>query len=89
MECQGVSRTDLIVDVTARINGAERGDEILKYLYEHPEIREAYILDDDRDMGVLLPLLFKTNFNVGLTEYTADAIIAEHARRQKVKNHED
>ena len=51
-----------------------RGDEIAKWLAEHP-VDDFVILDDDGDMGPLLPKLFRTKFRTGLTAQIADDII--------------
>lgn len=62
--------------------GFVRGDEIKYWLVEnHPfnggeHIERFAILDDDSDMGALLPHLFKTDFATGLTEQIADEVIA-------------
>ena len=45
-----------------------RGLEISWYLLQHPEVTHFVILDDDSDMGALLPFLCKTNFRDGLTQ---------------------
>lgn len=49
------------------IGGVERGDEIAKWLSLHPNIDQFVILDDERDMGDLLPHLVQTDFEEGLT----------------------
>lgn len=42
-----------------------RGDEIQKFLDEHPEIENFLIFDDDDDMGDLADHLIQTNPNYG------------------------
>lgn len=51
-----------------------RGEEIQKWLDEHPEVTRYCILDDDSDM---LPHQkhFKTSWKVGLTAEIADNVI--------------
>jgi len=62
-----IGRTDYLGDI--------RGKEIKKYLDTHPEIKQYAIIDDDSDM---LPdqHLFKTRWNVGLTERICEDIVA-------------
>jgi hypothetical protein len=56
--------------------GATRGAEIQAWLdnYTRHEIESLVILDDDSDMGALMPWLVKTSTEHGLTE--ADAGLA-------------
>lgn len=51
-----------------------RGDEIAAWLREN-YIDRFVILDDDRDMGGLLPHLVETDTFVGLTDEIADEVI--------------
>jgi antitoxin component HigA of HigAB toxin-antitoxin module len=53
-----------------------RGAEIAQWLDEHPEVTKYAIVDDDADMLVeQVDNFFKTDFNDGLTDLIADAII--------------
>jgi hypothetical protein len=54
--------------------GASRGREIQAWLDKHPSERFV-ILDDDTDMGALLPHLVNTDIFVGLTPDLADEVI--------------
>ena len=60
-----------IIDRTPWLSGEERGVEIAAYLNECIEkkypIESFVILDDDSDMGPLLPHLVKTDHVLGLT----------------------
>jgi hypothetical protein len=47
-----------------------RGEEIKAYLEDHLEICNFVILDDESDMGNLLPHLIKTEYETGL-DYTS------------------
>lgn len=49
----------------------ERGEEIQAWLDDHLDIRSFVILDDDRDMGNLLPKLIQTDPVIGLTDANA------------------
>lgn len=53
----------------------ERGVEVQEWLDRHPNVTQYAILDDDADF---LPCqwLFKTSFDKGLTEETAEAVIS-------------
>jgi len=53
-----------------------RGVEIQTWLARNPSPRSFVILDDDKDMGHLLPYLVRTSFSSGLTEADADRAIA-------------
>lgn len=48
--------------------GARRGSEIQAWLNEHPECDSFAIVDDDSDMGPLLPRLVATSMAYGLTD---------------------
>lgn len=54
-----------IADVTPHLN-TERGDEIKAWLEKHPDVTAYAILDDDSDMGDLMPHLVQTSFQTGL-----------------------
>jgi hypothetical protein len=45
----------------------DRGDEIQAWLNKHPDVERFVILDDDDDMGPLLPHLVRTETRIGLT----------------------
>ena len=57
-----------IEDVTPKItiSGSCRGDEIMSWLIEHPDIERIVILDDDSDMSCLSDFLVQTTFKSGL-----------------------
>jgi hypothetical protein len=52
-----------------------RGQEITEWLKEHIDVEKFIILDDDKDMGNLLPYLIQTKFVEGLTAAQADEAI--------------
>lgn len=55
-----------------------RGEEIMRWLLDHPgEYEKILIIDDSRDMGPLLPHLLLTEFETGLT----DSHVQEAIRR--------
>ena len=56
-----------ILGKTDRLDNKSRGDEIQKYLDEHPEIENFIIFDDESDMGDLMDHLVKCNSVVGFT----------------------
>lgn len=45
-----------------------RGDEIQAWLNENPDVKDFVILDDESDMGHLLPRLVKTEFKTGMQD---------------------
>lgn len=53
-----------------------RGQEIQDYLWNHPEIEKFVIIDDDSDMGNLLPYLIQTTFDEGLQNDHVDQAVA-------------
>jgi hypothetical protein len=55
------------LDLTTPI-GIQRGDEIGQWLDRHPEVEDFVILDDDDDMGGLMPFLLQMKDNTGLQE---------------------
>lgn len=59
----------------AKRNNVDRGYEVQEWLERHPNVTQYAILDDDADF---LPSqwLFKTTFDKGITEDTAEAVIA-------------
>jgi hypothetical protein len=59
-------------DPLARI---ERGDEIARWLSDHPEVTSFVILDDDPDMGELAHRLVRTDPVVGLSDADVDRAI--------------
>lgn len=59
------------LDFTTPI-GLHRGDEIGQWLDEHPGVEDFVILDDDDDMGGLLPFLVQVGAD-GLTDDLAAA----------------
>lgn len=66
------------IDVTPMSKGlATRGREIRQWLEAHPEVEKYAILDDNDDMmEEQLPNFFKCAWNTGLTEETANKVIA-------------
>jgi hypothetical protein len=52
-----------------------RGWEIQEWLKGHPEVSSYVILDDESDMGSLMPRLVQTSFEVGLTQAHVDRAI--------------
>lgn len=62
----------LVVGKTGWDSNVIRGVEIQRWLDEHPEVESFVILDDDKDMGALLPFLVRTKFEPGLTAVDAD-----------------
>lgn len=76
--------TSEVIGITPALNrwsesgiyiGVERGNEIAKWLADNPNDGCLLILDDDSDMGELLPYLVRTNSYIGLTEADADKAI--------------
>jgi hypothetical protein len=68
-----------VVGKTPRLGG-ERGDEIMKWLEtgtkEYDLVIENFvILDDDNDMGPMLPFLVRTSMKTGLTSFHAQEAI--------------
>jgi hypothetical protein len=61
-----------IYDITPSLSG-HRGEEVKRWLSEHPEVTRYAILDDESDFYNDQPL-FKTNFETGLTEEIAKAV---------------
>lgn len=60
-----------------------RGEEIERWLMDHPEVVEYAILDDDSDMlESQLPNFFKTSWQEGLTDEIAAAVIAHLNKAQ-------
>lgn len=53
-----------------------RGKEITKWLYEHPDVESFVILDDRSDMGQLSGRLIQTSPKDGLTENLAQQAIS-------------
>ncbi len=63
-----------IIEMT--ISGdSDRGSEIQHYLDNNPDISKFVIIDDDSDMGELLPHLIQTKFEDGLQDTHAEKII--------------
>lgn len=63
----GLRKGIKILGKTKRLDNHCRGDEILLYINEHPEVENFIILDDDSDMGDLKNHLIKCNSYVGFT----------------------
>ena len=65
-----------VIGYTPILNGKSRGEEIASFLSKLQCEANFVILDDDSDMGELLPFLIKTDGKVGLTyENVKEAII--------------
>jgi len=70
------------MDVTpTKFSSCIRGHEIQLWLDNNPEITNFVIVDDDNDMGKLLPYLVKTDDDYGLTKSIANKIIKKLNRR--------
>lgn len=71
--------TGKVVDKTPVMRDEERGAEIAAYITQCNEhgypIESWVILDDDSDMGPLLPFLVQTDHEKGLMEWQADKAI--------------
>ena len=85
-ECMGPVAAARIVGTTPGLDeqrpsglwtGQSRGNEIKAWLDTHPEVKRFVILDDDFDLGGLLPHHVATNTFEGLTDEQA----AETIRR--------
>lgn len=59
----GMRRWDAIKDMTGGSKSGVRGEEIETWLRAHPTVRRFAIVDDDADMGALLPLLVQTRWS--------------------------
>ncbi len=55
-----------LLDKTPNLSGI-RGDEVNKWLEQHPEVKRYAILDDDSDFHPDQPL-FKTSWDTGITD---------------------
>lgn len=68
-----------LIDKTPVDWRAERGDEIEEWIDDYElvngQLESFVILDDDKDMGDLLPYLVKSTFTWGLTKELADKAI--------------
>lgn len=63
----GLRKGIKILGKTDRLNDKSRGEEIQKYLHDHPEIDKFIIFDDESDMGQLKDHLIQCNSVVGFT----------------------
>jgi hypothetical protein len=59
---------------TPILSGQPRGNEIQAWLDAHPEVERFVILDDDSDMGELMPHLVRTHCFTGLTPELANEV---------------
>lgn len=66
--------TDNFIDRTGNGEGGVRGMQIRRWLIPHKEILRYAIIDDDSDMLWGQPL-FKTDWEIGLTDDIADQVI--------------
>jgi hypothetical protein len=65
-----------VIGKTGVTNHGVRGREIQDYLNTLEQLPDKFIiLDDDADMEHLMPHLFKTDFNTGLTDSVTNDII--------------
>lgn len=55
------------IDQTPRLDGI-RGQEIQSFLNKHKDVNKFVIIDDDTDMGDLLPFLVRTDMEKGFME---------------------
>jgi len=72
--------TPCCIDKTPDHNGGPRGNEILSWLIENQLRRDIFveslcILDDDNDMGILMPWLVNTDGRTGITIQNANDAI--------------
>lgn len=63
-----------VIDITGDESGI-RGNQIKGWLSKHKKVTNFAILDDDSDMGELMPRLVKTNGFVGLTESEVNKVV--------------
>lgn len=81
----------IVLDRTPEFPQRPRGDEIAHWIEEYEtrrgEIESFVILDDDGDMGKLLPRLVQSEFESGLTPELAERAIEilKIARKEKEK----
>lgn len=66
LEAKGIP--SVIISATPVIHNTIRGEEIKDWLKDHPEVSKFAIVDDDADMGELLPYLIQTDVQVGITD---------------------
>lgn len=71
------------VGVTGNYGGEPRGYEVEQWVTSHPEVECYAILDDDSDFLKHQPL-FKTTFELGLTQEIAEDVI-KHLNNGKIK----
>lgn len=63
-----------VIGKTPDLRGRPRGEEIQAWLETTDvDVERFVILDDDSDMGALMPHLVRTSFSVGLTAAEVDA----------------
>ncbi len=67
-----------ILGRTPYVLNKERGDEIQKYLDDHPEVENFLIFDDDSDMGNLVDHLIKTDNKIGFSMTNCEDAIKLH-----------
>jgi hypothetical protein len=65
---------------SSRCQGDDRGDQIAHWLQVEKAmfgdcVETFAILDDDNDMGPVMPMLVKTSFREGLTEEKAEQVV--------------
>ncbi|GAB90173.1 HAD domain-containing protein [Gordonia rhizosphera] len=67
--------TPELYGMTPSIPFGRRGDEVQRWLADHPEVTRYAIVDDNDDFAPDQPL-FRTSWEVGITDEVADAVIA-------------
>lgn len=67
-----------ILGRTPYVLNKERGDEIQKYLDDHPEVENFLIFDDDSDMGNLVDHLIRTDTTIGFSLTCFNAAVERH-----------
>ncbi len=67
--------TPELYGLTPSIPWSPRGDEVAQWLADHPEVTRYAIVDDNDDFAPDQPL-FRTSWEVGITDEVADAVIA-------------
>lgn len=69
-----------IIGRTKGLSGCCRGDEIGRWLSEHPNVEQYLIFDDDTDMGDHIDHLVKCHHSVGFRENEFREAIRLHNR---------
>jgi len=72
-----------VIGVTPNRIG-ERGDEIVAWLQEHPDVDEFVVLDDNDDMRGVHDRFVKTDWHVGISRADVDAAAVHLARSRRI-----